>query len=168
MSTADKVMAYSLCGAFAVVPIFFLTYAVVRGETLTGGFLFFSSLPIIIVAGAAIFFVDTSELLINDTGLARRICGGVCMQTPWTEIKTIREIFRPKAQYGAQTIIQVVPNFRRDVVLRIRRKLVISDQIEAFEELLEILNGKIHQYSIRVEVNSNGIWKQGSKLTATP
>jgi hypothetical protein len=168
VSTADKAMVYSFCGAFAVIPIFFLIYAVIRGETLTGGFLFFSFLPIGVLAIGAMFFVDTSELLISDTGLARRICGGVCMQIPWTDIKGIRETFRTKARNGPQIIIQVVPNFRRDVVLRFRRILVISDQIEAFDELVEILNARIHQYSIRVEVNSNGIWRQRSKLSATP
>jgi hypothetical protein len=168
VSTADKALVYSFCGAFAAIPIFFLTYAVVKGEALTVGFLFFSSLSIVVLAGAAIFFVDTSELLISDSGLARRICGVVCMQIPWADIKRIREIFRTKARNGPQIVIQVIPDSRRDVVLRFRRKLVISDQIVAFDELVEVLNARIHQYSIRVEVNSNGIWTRRSNLTATP
>jgi hypothetical protein len=168
VSTADKALVYSFYGAFAAIPIFLLTYAVVKGETLTVGFLFFTSLSIAVLAGAAIFFVDTSELLVSDSGLARKICGVVCMQIPWADIKRIREIFRTKARNGPQIVIQVIPDSRRDVVLRVRRKIVMSDQIVAFDELVEVLNARIHQYSIRVEVNSNGIWTQRSKLTATP
>jgi hypothetical protein len=167
-STADKTMAFSLCGVLAAIPLFFLIGALVKGEAVTRGYLAYSSLSVVFLVFGAIFFVDTSELLISDTGLARRICGVVCMQLPWADIKSIRETFRPKALNGPQIIIQILPNFRRDIVLRFRRILVVSDQIEGFNELVEILNARINQYSIRVEVNSNGIWGKRSKLTTAP
>jgi hypothetical protein len=167
-STADKAVVYALFLAFAAVLIFFLTYAVVKGETLTVGFLFFTSLSIGPLAGAAIFFVDISELLISDSGLARRICGVVCMQIPWDDIERIREIFRTKARNGPQIVIQVIPDSRGDVVLRFRRKLVVFDQIESLDSLIETLNARIDQHSIRVEISSNGVWRQRSKLAATP
>jgi hypothetical protein len=167
-STADKAVICALFVTFAAVPIFFLTYAVVKGETLTVKFLFFFSLSIPVLAGAAIFFVDTSEVLISDSGLARRICGVVCMQIPWADIKRVREIFRTKARNGPQIVIQVIPDSRRDLMLRFRGKLVVSDQIESSDGLIDTLNARIDQHSIRVEISSNGVWRQRSKLAATP
>jgi hypothetical protein len=166
LSTADKGLAYSLCGALAGIPVFFLIYAFVKGETEVTGLFISLFLSVAILAFGAMFFVDTSELHVSDIGLARRICGRVCMQIPWTGIKSIRETFRPKARNGPQIIIQITPIFRRGVVFHFRRMIVISDQIERFDELVEILNARINQYSIRVEINSNGVWTQRSKLEA--
>jgi hypothetical protein len=167
-STADKPVAYFFFAAFAAVPIFFLLYAVFKGETLTGGFLIFSSLPLGILAFGVIYFLDTSDLLVSETGLARRICGDVRMQIPWADIQSMREIFRTKVRNGPQVIIQVIPKFRRGMLIRYRRMFVISDQFESFDELVEILNDRIAQHSIRVEISSNGVWRQQSKLVATP
>jgi hypothetical protein len=61
-----------------------------------------------------------------------------------------------------------MPCQRRDLILRFRRKIVVTDEIVGFNELLEILNARIHQYSIRVEINSNGIWSERSRLATTP
>jgi hypothetical protein len=167
-STADKAVMYFLLGAYAAIPLFLLVYVEFKGEKLTTGFLIFSVLPIGILAIGVTFFVDTSELLIGEFGLARRIYGGVCMPIPWTDIQSVREIFRKNVRNGPQVIIQVIPRFRRGILLRFRRMLVISDQIEGFDELIEILNARIAQHSIRVEISSNGVWRQHSKLVATP
>lgn len=167
-STADKAVIYSFFVAFAAVPIFFLIYSLSKGETPTIGFLIFSFLPVGVLAVGVTFFLDTSELLVDETGLARRIYGGACMQIPWTDIQNIRETFRTKVRNGPRVIIQVMPKCRSGMLLRFRRMLVISDQIEGFGELIEILNTRIAQHSIRVEISSNGAWRQHSKLVATP
>ena len=167
-SKADKAVVYFFISVFAVVPVFSLIYVLLKGETLTTGFLIYSFLPVGVLAIGVNFFLDTSELLVDETGLARRIYGGVVMQIPWTDIQRIRESFRTKARNGPQVIIQVTPKFRRGLLLRYRRMLVISDQIESFDELIEILNERISRHSIRVEISSNGVWRQQSKLVATP
>jgi hypothetical protein len=166
-STADKPVVYFFLAAFAAIPYFFLIYAVYNGETLTTGFLIFSLLPIGILTIGVIFFLDTSDLLVDESGLARRICGNVRMHVHWTDIQDIRQIFRTNVRNGPQAIIQVTPKFRRGILLRLRRMLVISDKIEGFDELIEILNARIARYSIRVEIKSNGVWRQHSKLDNT-
>jgi hypothetical protein len=168
VSTADKTIAFLLCGVLAAIPFFFLICALVKREAVTGGYLAYSSMSVVILVFGAVFFVDTSELLVGDSGLARRIGGRVCMQIPWTGIKRVRETFRTKARNGPQIIIQIIPTVRTGIVLRFRRMLVVSDQIEGFDELIEILNARVDQYSIRVEICSNGIWRQNSKLVAAP
>ena len=167
-STADKTVAFSICGALAAIPFFSVILVLVKGEPVTGGFLLYLSLSLVFFVFGAFFFVDTSALLVGDIGLAREIGGRVCMQIPWTGIKRVREIFRPKARNGPQIIIQVIPTSRQGVVLRLRRALVFSDQFEGFNELIEIVNAKIEQHSIRVEVSANGSWRRRSKLTSTP
>src|ERR1700733_6504747 len=127
-STADKAVMYFLLGAYAAIPLFLLVYVVFKGEKLTTGFLIFSVLPVGILAIGVTYFLDTSELLIGEFGLARWIYGGVCMRIPWTGIQSIREIFRTKARNGPQVIIQVIPKYRPGLLLRYRRMLVISDQ----------------------------------------
>jgi hypothetical protein len=161
-------MAYSLCGMLAAIPIFFMIYAAVKGEIELSGYLIASILSVGFILFGAIFLVDTSDLLVDDTGLARRIMGGICTQIPWSGIKGIREMFRTNVRNGPQIIIQIMPCQRRDLILRFRRKIVVTDEIVGFNELLEILNARIHQYSIRVEINSNGIWSERSRLATTP
>jgi hypothetical protein len=167
VSTTDKTTAISICGVLAAIPCFSLILVLFKGEPVTGGFLVYSSLSLVFLVFGLFFYVDTSELLVADVGLARRIGDRICMQIAWNQIRCVRETFRPKARNGSQIIIQVIPKFRRSAMLRLRRILVISEQFENFNELIEIINAKIEQHSIRVEVSSNGQWAQRSKLRTT-
>jgi hypothetical protein len=166
ISTADKGMTFAIVGALLGVMLFFPILAVAKGERLSGGILVFPLLATGVLAFAAMYYVDTAQLLVDDMGLGREICGSVCMQIPWTGIKSIRQIFRPTVRNGPQIIIQVIPHFRRGMLLRLRRALVISEQFEQFDELLAIFNARISEYAIQVETNSNGLWRRCSELVA--
>ena len=116
----------------------------------------------------ATYFFDTSELLLDDTGIARRIFGRVCMPITWIGIKVIREQLLVNQRYGGEIRIDILPNTPSDFALRFRRTIKLSEQVENFDELVDILNQKIKQYSIRVEVCSKGFWRSRSELVATP
>ena len=164
--TEDRMIGFSLGAALAAIPFFSLIFVFIKGEEMSTGFLVYCSMFVVFVVFLAFFFIDTTDLLVNETGVARRIGGRVCMQVPWSQIQQVREILRPKVRNAPQIVIQVIPTVRRGALLRFRRMIVISEQFEHFNDLVEILNTKITQRSIQVEVNSNGIWSRRSRLEA--
>lgn len=171
LSTANKLQFFFASLLMQTTLVFFLIYGAVKGQWDWAGLLTTLGMTVLVFAFSGMFWVDTSELLVDDTGLSRKIAGRVLMQVPWTGIKTIREKCRnvPGARDDwPQIIIQVIPGFRRGVVLRLRRMLVITDKVEGFDELIEILNARIQQYSIQVEISSGGMLRAGRKLLGTP
>lgn len=167
-STADKGMFYSICGALVVAPMLLVAHAASHGKMQLGGVVFFLTCSLGYFYFCVMFFVDSSELIIDDAGLARRILGRVCMQTSWTGIKVIRERFLINQRYGGEIRIDVLPKKIHGMTLCLRRTIKFSDQTESFDELIHILNQRIKEYSIRIEVCSKGIWRSRSELVATP
>ena len=166
LSTADKPVTFSILGAFVIVPGLFVLGAAMQGPLPWGGvatFLFFSVFFSIFLA---MFIMDSSELLLDETGLSRKIYGRVCMQIPWIGIISIRETFQITKRGEHRIWIEVIPDKRADLALRLRRSIVTSDQIESFDDLIAMLNERVNQYSIRVDVRTKGIWKQRSQLLA--
>jgi hypothetical protein len=167
LSTADKPLTFSVLGIFALLPLTFLLASAIQGPVSWGvvvTWLFFSVFFLIFMM---VFFMDSSELLLDENGLARKISGRVCMQIPWTGIRSIRETFQLTRRGERRIWIHVIPKKRLGLALRLRRAIVTSDQIERFDELVAIVNERVAQYSIPVRVRTNGIWKQRPRLLAT-
>lgn len=167
LSTADKPLNFSILGIFAILPLFFLLAAAIQGP-LQWGFVTVSLIfSVFFLTYLAMFIMDSSQLLVDDTGLSRKIGGRDCMRIPWIGIRSIRETFKITKQGEPRIYIEVMPVLRLDLALRLRRSIVTSDQIESFDDLVAMLNERVKQYSIRVEINANGIWEQRSQLLAT-
>jgi len=164
-STAARVMVFTIFGLLGGLPAFVLIYAGFNGEMQLGGFIAGSLLALNFVFFASMFFLDTSELILDDNGIARKILGRVCMPIPWRGIKVIREQFLVNQRRGGKIRIDILPAAASDFALRITIKF--SEQVEDFDQLIDILNRRIKQHSIRVEVLSNGLWKPRSELVAT-
>ena len=160
-------MFYTICGALAGTPIFVLIYAGIKGEMQLGGLLAGSFVSLGFLLFGAMYFFDTSELLLDDTGITRKIFGRVCMLITWRGIKVIREQFLVNQRYGGESRIDILPTKPCDFLLRLRRTIKFSEQVENYDELIGILNQRIKQYSIRVEIYSNGSWRSRSELAAT-
>jgi hypothetical protein len=167
-STADKSIFYTISGALAGIPAFVLIYAEIKGEMQLGGGLACSFLLLGYLVLGATYFLDTSELILDDMGIRRKIFGRMCMPITWRGIKVIREQFLMNQRVGGEIRIDILPNTPRDFSLRLRKTIKFSEQVEKFDELIDILNQRITQYSIPVEVCSNGIWRPRSELVATP
>jgi hypothetical protein len=88
------------------------------------------------------------------------------MRVTWRGIKVIRERFLVNQRYGGEIRIDILPNTPGDFALRFRKTIKFSEQVENFDELIDSLNQRIKQYSIRVEICSQGIWKSESALLA--
>jgi len=162
--TADQPVFYSICGALVAAPLLAIAYAATKGKMQWGGCMTFLIFSLGYFYFCVIFFVDSSTLLVDDAGLARRIFGRVCMQTPWPGIKVIREQFLRNQRYGGEIRIDIVPRQRHGVALRFRRTIKFSEQIESFDELVELINARAAQHSIRIEIASKGIWQSRSQL----
>jgi hypothetical protein len=159
-------MFYSICGGLIAAPLFGVAYAASKGKIQWAGTITFLMFSLGYFYFCIMFFVDSSELMVDDAGLARRIFGRLCMQIPWTGIKVIREQFLLNQRYGGEIRIDVIPRKIHGIALRFRRTIKFSEQIESFDELVDILNARAEQYSIRVEIASKGIWKSRAKLLA--
>ena len=167
-STADKSMFYSICGALAGIPVSVLIYAGIKGEMQLGGFLAGSFVSLGFVFFGAMYFLDTSELLLDEAGIKRNIAGRLCMPIAWSGIKVIREQFMANKNRGGEIRIDILPDVPGDFALRLRRTIKFSEQVENFDQLVAILNEKISQHSIRVEVCSKGVWRARAELSAIP
>ena len=145
-------------------PLLGVAYAVSKGKLQLGGSiaLLMCSLGYFYLCG--MFFVDSAELIVDDEGLARRIFGRICMQTPWTGIKVIREQFLVNQRYGGEIRIDILPRRVHGIALRFRRTIKFSEQMENFDELIDLLNARAEQYSVRIEIAAKGIWSSRSKL----
>jgi hypothetical protein len=166
-STADKPLTFSVLGIFAILPLVFLLAAAVQGPLPWGGVTAPLVLSVAFFSFLAMSIMDSSELLLDETGLSRKIGGRVCMQIPWTGIRGIRETFQMTKRGEPRIYIEVIPVERLGLALRLRRSLVTSDEIEDFDDLVAILNEQVKQCSIQVQIRTNGILKQRSQLLAT-
>lgn len=165
-NTADRALFYSICGALVAAPLLIVAHAASQGKMQLGGSIFFLTCSLCYCYFGVMFFVDSSDLLINEAGISRRILGRVCTQTPWSGIKVIRERFIANQKYGGEIRIDVLPKTLHGLALRFRRTIKFSEQIESFDELIEILNAKAEQYAIRIEIASNGIWNSRPRVVA--
>ena len=153
-----------VCGALAGFPVLILVYADIKGEMQFGGFLAGLFVSLGFVFFGATYFIDTSELLLDDTGIRRKIFGRTRMEVPWTGIKVIREQFLKNQKYGGEIRIDILPAELRGIALRFRRTIKFSEEMESFDQLVHLLNARAEQYSIRIEVARQGIWRAESTL----
>ncbi len=159
-------MFYTVCVALAGIPAFVLIYAAIKGEMQLGGGLVCSFLLLGYFVFGATYFIDTSELVLDNTGIRRKMFGRMCMPIAWTRIKGIREQFLMNQRYGGEIRIDILPTSPCDIALRFRRTIKFTEQVERFDELIDLLNQRIKQYAIPVEVCSKRVWKPALTLLA--
>jgi hypothetical protein len=159
-STVDRGVAFFICGAIECVLLFFLTYAVAKGQLTLSVLIVFGALLSFFAVIHLMLLIYTSELLVSESGIARKFLGRSCLRIPWDGIRCIRERFVSSPK-GSVTTLQIIPSSRSSWDIR------FSDRIERFDELVEILNVRIQRHSIRVEINSTGLWQRRPQLVKT-
>jgi hypothetical protein len=164
-SFADNAKVYVGCALLGGFPLIVLICAAVQRQLMPLGCIMSLILAAFWLLVAGMQFADTTDLLTDETGLARTIRGSVIARTPWSGVKCIRESFR-NSKNGAKIVVRVVPMIKTGLFLRLRREIVFSHEVYGFEDLLDTLNGKIAQHGICVEIKSAGIWRRSASLVA--
>jgi hypothetical protein len=113
------------------------------------------------------FALNTSELLIGDSEIARR-CGRVIyLRLAWDAVACIRQQM-VKTPKGIVTIVQVcavkIPFMR----FQVTRRITFSNKFDDFPYLIDLLNENIVRNNIRVEINSRGTWDHRPRLDPAP
>jgi hypothetical protein len=82
---------------------------------------------------------DSSELLIGDNEIARKMFGMICQRVKWSEVTGIRKSF-VKTPRGTVVTVRIVSDKYPHWRFRLRGPIVVSHRFERFEELIDILN----------------------------
>jgi hypothetical protein len=159
---------FSIYGAFATV----LTFALVRLSVSQGQL----DMPFFIagwcllswyVIVGMVFLIDTSELLVDEEQIARRIFGAICQRMRWATITLIRETY-VKTPKGTGVVLHILPGRYPFWRFRLRGVLRISDKSKPFEELIDILNQRILTHQIPVEIIRDGMRERRPRLLPPP
>ena len=127
--TSAKWIFFAIYGAFAAILTFALVRLSVRQGQLDAPFFIagWCLLSWYLIVGT-VFFIDTSELLIDEEQVARRMFGLICQRTRWTEVTLIREEF-VKTPKGTVVVLRILNSryphwrFRLRAVLRVSENL---------------------------------------------
>jgi hypothetical protein len=159
---------FFIYGAFATV----LTFALVRLSVSQGQL----DMPFFIagwcllswyVIVGLVFLIDTSELLVDEEQIARRMFGVICQRTRWKKITLIRETY-VKTPKGTVVVLHILPDRYPFWRFRLRGVLRISDKSEPFQELIDILNQRIVTHQIPVEIIKEGLRERRPRLLPPP
>jgi hypothetical protein len=166
-NTSDRAGFLAIYGAFAVVCAFFLIVAATHNQMQTGGFVAFWCLLWWFLTMEVIFAIDTSELLVSENGMARKILGLICQRVKWTEVTCIRQSF-VETRRGTVVVVRVISASYPRWQFRLRGQIMVSHKFERFDELIDFLNQKIFTHQILVEINKGGSRERQPRLLPPP
>ena len=109
------------------------------------------------------YFLTTAELLVDEEGLRRKLFGRVYGRIYWRDVESIREgsnLLRKQTV----TFVRIVPKRAPLWSLRLSGSISMNDQMEGFDELIEILNRYISVHLLKVEINTQGVWQRRQRL----
>ena len=115
------------------------------------------------------FFLSTTELIVSDAGLARKIFGRTYERIRWGDAKLVRE--HSKYSRSDETSYCHIEIHRRAFPLfkfKLERKMRLSQEgASGFDELVDLLNKYITMHAIRVEIYRSGQWEPSRRLVTT-
>ena len=65
---------------------------------------------------------------------------------------------------GNMLFVQIVPEMPSFLNFRLTRKMIISEKIDEFAELVAVLNRHFQDHSIKIEIKVNGQWQASKRL----
>jgi len=114
-----------------------------------------------------VYTLNSLDLLVNDSGLARIVFGKPCQRLAWDEIRMIREYSQTsRADAQIRRYLRIYPRQSSFLKFRLIRTMLISEKIDGFDELINVMNDYITRHSIRIETSADGLWKPRDKLSS--
>ena len=113
--------------------------------------------------------IITSDVLIDDIGVSRKLFGWVIQRIQWNELKLIREYsgYVPNSEETLR-FVRLVPKKLPLFKFRLCEPMLISDRVDRFEELIATLNKYIAAYRPSIEIKVNGEWQPAPQLVTSP
>ena len=138
--------------------VFFAVIAVVRHQFSYEFFIFLWLVSFLYLFFGVLILTQKSDVLVNCNGISRFLFNKVWQSIVWNDIAVIREfsiISNNKVLRGIHIFFPKVPFFR----FTLGKKIVLSEDIDNFEALVDILNCYVLKYKLKVERKINGEWQ---------
>lgn len=154
---------FAIIGLFIVLCIGMVVFAAIRGQLTLPLFSANAGILIFLLLPSYQVLINTSELLVDDTGISRRLFGRIAARLRWNDIKCIREK-RVKVSRGSVTIIGVFSKRNPFGGIGGTPAISISEQVVGFRDLIDLLNEYVILEEIPVEMENQGVLERRTKI----
>jgi hypothetical protein len=154
---------FAIWSVFIFLCVWMLVSAAVRDALTFQLLIMNASLFCLLLIPGYLYVMSSAEVLVDDTGISRRLFGRICQHIRWNDVKCIRESRVTNPRVSA-TVIHIISNSHQFWNFDAATTMIISERLDGFEKLVDILNERVVVSAIPVEVQLNSIWERRSKL----
>lgn len=164
----DRGRFFVALGAGTSVVIFVGVMAVIRDQFDRGAFLLIWLGSWLYVLWGTIFVINNTDILVGDAGLSRVLFGTICQHVSWTEIMVVREYsLFSRAENRLLRCLNIIPKQSSWFKWKLSGKIVVTDKVERFDDLVDVLNSYFCKHPVKIEIKVNERWQHSDKLLRT-
>ena len=150
----------------ASVFIFFGFIAHIRGQFTTTVFLYLWACLWWYLVWWTLFMLNNADVAIDDVGLCRVLFGRNCQRMNWSQIENVREYsLFSRADKKMLIFIQLIPKSPSFFEFRLCRKMILSEKVDRFNELISALNVHLSRFPAKIEVKTVSGWHTSERLS---